>query len=147
MTNKKIGELNELTARYIADSAILPIEQGLETFKVSIESLSQSFSLRPISFSFGDASPSTIKALPAGATVLRAHIVIQTPFNGVGASLKLGDALIRDRLIATSQVDPYFAADFETNPCVAYTVATQILLTIVPGAGCTQGSGYILLEV
>ena len=98
-------------------------------------------------FSFGDASPMPVYTTTAGQTVFTAQIVIQVPFNGVGASLSLGDAVVSDRLIRVDQVDPTFAAEYEANPGYTYASATPIILTIVPGAGCTQGSGYILLEV
>lgn len=98
-------------------------------------------------FSFGDASPKPIAILSPDQTVFTAAIVIQEAFDGVGASLALGDTGLPDRLIQASQIDPSIVAEHETNPGYAYSTATQILLTITPGEGCTQGSGYVLLEV
>ncbi|MBD3882173.1 hypothetical protein IFO70_10420 [Phormidium tenue FACHB-886] len=100
-----------------------------------------------IPFSFGDATPKTIYTIKAGKTVFTVQIVIQIPFNGAGAALSLGDAEDSDRLVRTEQVDPTFVAEYETNPAYTYDTATPIALTIVPGEGCTQGSGYVLLEV
>ncbi|HEY9643322.1 MAG TPA: hypothetical protein V6C57_22730 [Coleofasciculaceae cyanobacterium] len=99
-----------------------------------------------VAFAFGDASPAQIALLAAGSTVFTAQIVIQIPLNGIGARLQLGDAQMSDRLISASQVDAGFAAEYETNPGQTYPDATEILLTITPGEGCTQGAGYILLE-
>ena len=99
-----------------------------------------------IAFAFGDATPKAIANLPANTTVFTAQVIIQIPLNGLGAALSLGDAEEIDRLISSSQVDPTFIAEYETNPGYTYSAATQVLLTITPGEGCTQGAGYILLE-
>ena len=100
-----------------------------------------------VPFSFGDASPKAIALLPINSTVFTATIVIQVPFNGVGSALRLGDVYVTDRLISTAQVDPFEVAEYETNPGHSYTTETQINLTITPGSGCTQGSGFVLIEV
>lgn len=100
-----------------------------------------------IAFSFGDASPKPIAQIAAGRTVFTAQVVIQTPFNGVGAALSVGDAGIGDRLLRSNQTDPTFAAEYETNPAHTYSSDTQILLAITPGAGCTSGTGFVLLEI
>lgn len=104
-------------------------------------------SLISIPFSYGDASPKPISTIAAGKTIFTATIVIQTPFNGTGAALTLGDGGMGDRLMGVNQNDPTYAAEYETNPGYTYSAETQILLTIAPGAGCTQGNGYVLLEV
>jgi hypothetical protein len=100
-----------------------------------------------VPFAFGNASPKPVYLAQPNQTIFTATIVIQTPFNGSGAALQLGDAGMPDRLITASQTDPTFAAEYETNPGYTYTSETQITLTITPGEGCTQGSGYVLLEV
>lgn len=100
-----------------------------------------------IAFAYGDASPNPVIELAAGTTVFAVLIAIQTPFNGVGASLQLGDAAQSDRLLAASQCDPSQRAEYESSPGYTYTSPTEILLTINPGAGCTQGAGYLFLEV
>ncbi len=100
-----------------------------------------------IPFAYGDASPATLSTVPAGTTIFTAIIVMQVPFNGVGSALRLGDPAQSDRLFPAAQNDPTRSAEYETNPGYTYLAATPILLTITPGAGCTQGAGFILLEV
>jgi len=100
-----------------------------------------------VPFSFGDASPKAIALLPINSTVFTATIVIQVPFNGVGSMLRLGDAGTPDRLITAIQNDPFEIAEYETNPGHSYTTETQVNLSITPGSGCTQGSGFVLIEV
>jgi len=98
-----------------------------------------------INFAYGDASPAIVytanNQIIAGVT-----IGILTPFNGTGSSLKVGDATISDRLMKTTENDPYTAAEYESSPLWVYNSSTQILLTITPGGGCTTGSGFVLIE-
>lgn len=100
-----------------------------------------------IPFAFGDASPKLIYTALAGQTVFTAQVVIQTAFDGDGAALTLGDAGTAGQLMSASQVAPTFPAEYETNPAYTYTSDTDIRLSITPGEGCTQGSGYVLLEI
>lgn len=100
-----------------------------------------------VPFAYGDATPKLIATIEAGQTVFTVQIVIQVPFNGIGAALALGDDDQGDRLMAVGQNDPLLAAEYETNPAHSYSIETDVLLTIVPGEGCTQGNGYVLLEV
>jgi len=100
-----------------------------------------------IPFAFGDASPKPIASVLAGKAIFTVQLIITTPFNGTGAALMIGDAAQPDRLMASSRNSPAFVAEYETNPGWVATQDTQILLTITPGAGCTQGSGFILLEI
>lgn len=100
-----------------------------------------------IPFAFGDATPKPVYLAQAGQTIFTATIVLQVPFNGIGAALQLGDGGMGDRLMHSDQNDPSYAAEYEANPGYTYAAETEILLAITPGEGCTQGSGYILLEV
>lgn len=100
-----------------------------------------------VPFSYGDATPKPIAAIAAGRSVLTAVVVILVPFNGEGAALQLGDSAQLDRLMNSSQVEPTYAAEYESNPAHTYSTATEVLLTISPGDGCIQGTGYVLLEV
>lgn len=100
-----------------------------------------------VSFAYGDASPSRLFTLPAGKTVFTVIVVIQQRFNGTGATLKVGDAVDDDRLMATNQNDPTVIAEYETNPGYTYSTPTDLLLTINPGSGATNGSGYVLIEI
>lgn len=97
-----------------------------------------------VNFAFGDASPKLVFTVSAATTILQVNFVITTPFNGTGAALSVGTAGSPQLLLSTAQVDPYYAAEYETNPNV--NVSSSVLLTITPGAGCTQGAGWIVLQ-
>lgn len=100
-----------------------------------------------VPFNWGDATPKTIVTLPANTTVFTAQIVIQTPFNGTGATLRLGDSGNLNRLMTTAQNDPTSALTFTSAPAYTYTSSTSILLSIVPGSGANTGSGFVLLTI
>lgn len=99
-----------------------------------------------VSFSYGDATPKIIYSISAGKTVLKAQITITQPFNGDSSVLRLGDGINPERLITALQNNSAIAGSYTTNPVYTYTASTDILLAILPGVGCTQGSGLILLE-
>ena len=98
-----------------------------------------------IPFSFGDASPKLIYQIQG--VVYSAAIAIIVPFNGAASTLKIGDATVNDRLLSADQNDPSTGGEYETNPCFNYSSLTQLYLTIAPGSGITQGSGFVILEV
>jgi|GEM_PF-5428959 len=98
-----------------------------------------------LSFSFGDASPVNVIIAQVGQLIESVKILILTPFDGVGASLEVGDVGQSDRLLLQNQVNPSVAATYESNPNYTYGSITQIELTINPGTGATQGSGLLVI--
>lgn len=99
-------------------------------------------------FSYGDASPDSISTpVPANKLVRSCRIVIETPFNGVGAALKVGDSGNLSRLMGITDNDPATAATYETSPQTLFGGPTQCLITITPGSGATQGTGQVILEI
>lgn len=97
-------------------------------------------------FSFGDASPAPIFTAPANCTDVLARVVIDTPFDGAGASLKLGTSVAPEALMAAAQNNPAQVAGYEAAPDVALTSGEAIVLTITPGTGATQGAGRVIFD-
>lgn len=97
-----------------------------------------------IPFSWGDATPKTIVSLTG--FIKRASCSILVPFDA-SSLLSLGDSLVSDRLIKSSQINPSAIAEFETSPLIQYASSTEIKLAIAAGVGCSTGSGFIILEV
>jgi hypothetical protein len=98
-------------------------------------------------FAYGDASPVPITTALAGKIVYGVCVHIVVPFNGVGASITIGDAADPDRLMAANENDPSQVGTNETNPAYKFAADTPVLLTINPGAGGSQGSGLITLNI
>ena len=99
-----------------------------------------------VPFAFGDASPVPIFTAPADCTDILARLVIDTPFNGVGAQLKLGTSASPELLLAAAHNDPATAAGYEAAPDASLTTGEAIVLTIIPGTGATQGAGRIVFD-
>lgn len=100
-----------------------------------------------IPFFWADTSPKPIFRASAGMLIATAQIVIIEPLNGTDPVMSLGDTDLSTRLIHPDQVDPLEVGEWEANPNYTYPVESQILLFIEPGAGCTAGNGYVLLEI
>lgn len=101
--------------------------------------------LTTINFSFGDAARVIALSL-MGRIVSAVNINVATPFNGVGASLSIGTLTAPNLLVAPTQLDLSVATEFEIKPNVKFQSPTDIYLTITPGAGATQGAGWLVLE-
>ena len=96
-------------------------------------------------FGFGDSTPDLIVMANAGDVVYEVEIVIMTPFDGTGATLTIGDSAQNDRLMQSTQNDPATPATYGAIPDYKYSAVTPINLYISPGAGATQGAGFILI--
>ena len=96
-------------------------------------------------FGFGDSTPDLIVMANAGDVVYEVEIVIMTPFDGTGAALTIGDSAQNDRLMQSTQNDPATPATYGAIPDYKYSAVTPINLYISPGAGATQGAGFILI--
>lgn len=95
-------------------------------------------------FSFGDVSPVVIAPNFTGL-LYSTSIIIRKPFNGL-AFVSLGDAVDRQRLIASDCVDVGISAQYQTFPDHEYT-NTDILLTISIDGATTEGTGIVILEI
>ena len=102
--------------------------------------------LVPVAFTFGDATPKIIATLSVPMLISEAEIGVTVPFNGTSPALSLGVVGAPQSLIAANQTDPLTAVQYTTSPNLFYPAGTQIILTIVPGAGCTQGAGVVVIS-
>ena len=100
-----------------------------------------------INFAYSDASPALLALATANKLVYKVQVHIKTPFDGIGASLQVGDAASFDRLMKSTENDPALIGSNETNPAHGYAVDTPLLLSINAGAGATQGSGLLTLHI
>lgn len=107
-----------------------------------------SFAPLEIPFSWGDATPKLLALVATGKLVSEVSIILTTTFNGVGATLAIGSTgSPPEDLMARAQNDPAALATYRTNPNKVYGVATNIYLTIAPGAGASQGAGLVKLVI
>lgn len=100
-----------------------------------------------IAFAHGDASPRTLFTATAGQRLVSIRLRIDTPFDGIGAALAIGDAADPDRWMATEASDPTEAGTYIATPDDVLTVDTEIRLTITRGDGTDQGAGVITITL
>lgn len=101
---------------------------------------------KDIYFTYADVTSRLIYTTGINEIILTVTVVILIPFNGTGASISIGDSTVTDRLANNTQIYLNEVGEYSINPTYKYTSATHINLIITPGAGATQGSGYIIIE-
>lgn len=99
------------------------------------------------SFTFASGSPFLLTPLRAGDRMMRAVVVIDTVFNGAGAGVQLGTAASPGGIFSTADIDVTVADYYQSLQIFQLAVTANLQLEITPGAGATQGSGRVLLEV
>lgn len=100
-----------------------------------------------MAFAYGDATPTAIHTATANKIVFSVEVVIAVPFDGVGASVVVGDVSESDRLMHADENAPTIVGSHTTAPAYSYGADTPILLTITPGAGASQGRGLVILRI
>jgi hypothetical protein len=101
----------------------------------------------PLNFAYGDASPDVVFTPAVDCELTDLALQITTPFDGVGASLKVGTIADPALLMDTWQNDPGSACIYETSPHQALSAGTAVRLTINPGTGASQGAGQLIFTV
>lgn len=74
-----------------------------------------------------------------------ARIVVLVGINGAGAQMEIGVAGDAGLIVPSDSIDAATAGEYETTPDVHLLAGQGIMLTITPGAGATQGSGFVYL--
>lgn len=93
---------------------------------------------------FGDSSPKTIKANATGRAV-RVIVNVTTAFDGTAPTLKIGDAGVTDRLMATTEVDLKTIGIYIAD-CYYTYATTNIIATYVQDSS-TVGAATIEVQV
>jgi hypothetical protein len=101
-------------------------------------------------FTYDTPSPLFITPILGGQTVLRAAVIIITPFDDPSAALKLGTpfspALLLSSISNPPGILPTEVGQYETDALASFASADTLQLVIQPGAS-TQGVGVVFLEV
>jgi hypothetical protein len=100
-----------------------------------------------VAFSFASASPVVIHVLPIGSIVTRASIRIDTAFDGAGASLRLGTPASPALFLAAGDNLPSALGQYDGGAGFIFAAPDIMQLVIVPGAGATQGAGFVFAQI
>ena len=98
-------------------------------------------------FAFGDVSPIAFVTVPAGKLVLEVHVIIETPFDALDASISVGDAGNPLSLMNPNQINPNEAGSYQTNPLTSYLIDTELFLYFTPGTDPQAGAGRFFIVV
>ena len=103
--------------------------------------------IAPIGFEYNNVSPRVVYTLAEESLIKTATLSITTPFNGTGASLKVGTPAQPGLLMETAENDPSLAIEFSAEVYERVPAGTQIQITTVPGEGASAGAGLLILEL
>lgn len=117
----------EHIVRMVGAQALQP--SGVAVVQSSIE----------VPFNYNTASPITLCTIPAGARVDEAFVEVTTTFNG-GFTATIGDGTVANRHMAAGDATWGTLGSYTKRNFYRYTVATPILLTLIPSAA-SQGAG------
>ena len=99
-----------------------------------------------VAFAFGDASPLPVFTPAADCTGILVRLLIDTPFDGVGAAIRIGTAAQPDALMGSGDNDPATVGGYEVAPDLELISGTPIVVSITPGAGASKGAGRIVFD-
>jgi len=128
----------------VRDRAVIVFEISRAIVQFSIVNSGGDSKQKSLPFSYGDVTTQTIYAAISGQRITKIELGFDTAFN-VASSLKVGDGANIQRLMDTGQNNPLRGGIYGTTPFYKYSVNSNILLTINAGAGCTQGSGTVII--
>ena len=144
-----LQEVVQVVQAPAATAVAVVLQESVQVVTVGLQGPagpSGSLAAPPIAFGFGDASPRTVATVASAVLVLSVRINVSLAFNGVAPSFRLGTAALPELLVAAAQLDLGTATEFEINPNGALAAGAAIVLTLAPGAGSTQGAGWIVIE-
>ena len=99
--------------------------------------------LKTAAFTFATASPLVLSAITAGANIGRVGIAITTTFDGAGAALTVGTPFSPSLLLGASDNSPGAIGQYESDAVTKFAAPDTLELSITPGAGATQGAGFV----
>ena len=101
------------------------------------------FIFKAIAFTFTTPSPFVLHAIAPGQSISRAGVIIDTTFDGIGASLSVGTPASPQLFLATADNFPSVLGQYESDKVTPFAIGDTIQLTINPGAAPTQGAGFV----
>lgn len=96
-------------------------------------------------FNWNTPSPFNLYTIPINYRIITCQIRIHTPFNDAASKLKVGTLAIANRFMTEDENVPNEIGEYESNPYLLTSAATDIYITITPAAA-SQGFGTVLLE-
>lgn len=135
-----------ITANIIYDEITVHVDSWSTAIHTTSSSSSGDITESLYSFAFGDATPANLLNIKANKLIFNVEIVILTAFDGVGATLSIGDTTNNGRLMSTSLNNPNVSGTYTATPDYKYNTDTQLKLYINAGSGASVGNGLIIIK-
>lgn len=97
-------------------------------------------------FTYQTSSPISVGYVPAGSTIVRAVVRVETTFNGTTPQVKLGDAGDDDRLMVVGDSNLGAVNKYIVQPYVDYAAQTELIATLSIGGSPSQGAATLFVE-
>lgn len=101
--------------------------------------------IAPIAFAFGDA-PGAIYTAPVMQVLTYCRVLVTTSFDGTSPALRIGTLAGAETVMPASSSDMRMTYDYERLLDLPLNQGDQVLISITPGSGASQGAGLIFLN-
>ncbi len=96
-----------------------------------------------VPFAYNAVSPLALYTTGNNETIISVKLYIDTLFDGT-VTISIGETGNIQRLMTTSENDPYSIGNYETEPAIEYLASTIIRLYI-SAVGSTAGNGRVII--
>lgn len=95
---------------------------------------------------FGDATPKAMFNLPAGATITKVKVIVDTAFNGTNPQLSVGITGTTAKYLGTNQVDLTTVGIYEVDPAQTPAGGVEALIATYAADTSSAGAARIFVE-
>lgn len=99
-----------------------------------------------VEFDYTSGASTVVGVVGAGKTICRAVIEVPTAWNGTAPSVSLGTLAAPELVLAASDSDLSFSAQYESGELHKFLTASSLVLTIDAG-GSSAGTGRLLFTL
>ena len=140
------NEIQPIITQVVRTPVIRAVQLELVTLAVTGQRGADGSGAITVPFEWNSISILPITVAVFDKAVLTVSVCLVEAFNGIGASLSVGDSGDHERLLASTLIDPGSIATFTVHPGDRYSSSTQVNLYITPGSAST-GSGVVSIEM
>lgn len=96
---------------------------------------------------FNSTSPSNLVTLQTGKKVIKATVLVNQEFDGIGASVTVGTDATPDLIVADTNIDITSLGTYEVFPNYTTVASTVLKVFITPGSLATTGEIFVSLDI
>lgn len=100
-----------------------------------------------VAFAYNNVTERVIYTFPDNGQIIGVQIHVTQSFNGVNPSVAIGTQIEPELLAEFEDSDVSQVVGFGIGCFEQFSEGDEIVLTVNPGAGASQGAGFVILEV